>query len=148
MGPFKPTAHGRYKFVSKITDMFTKWTAVFLLCSKDQVLVSLQLFLTSTVILIGKRISSDGVPTTKANLRVTKFKDYCRSTGVIQKFAAANTPQQIGVPESVGRTLCGMARCMLVDIELPPSIWGELMITASYRCNRILHFVAQDGNTV
>ena len=56
MGPFKPTAHGGFKFVSKITDQFTKWTAVYLLCSKDQALASLQLFVTSTVIPLGKRI--------------------------------------------------------------------------------------------
>ena len=41
MGPFKPTAHSGYKFVSKITDQFTKWTAVYLICSKDQTLASL-----------------------------------------------------------------------------------------------------------
>ena len=38
MGPLKPTAHGGYKFVSKITDHFTKWTAVYVPCSKYQAL--------------------------------------------------------------------------------------------------------------
>ena len=46
MGPFKPTAHGGYKSVSKITDQFTKWTAVYLLCSKKEALASRQLFVT------------------------------------------------------------------------------------------------------
>ena len=50
MDPFKPTACGVYEFVSKITHHFTKWTAVYLLCSKRQALASLQLFVTSTVI--------------------------------------------------------------------------------------------------
>ena len=56
MGPFKPTAHGGYKFDNKITDRFTKWTTVYHLCSKDQAVASLQLFVTSTVIPLGKRI--------------------------------------------------------------------------------------------
>ena len=34
MGPFKPTAHGGYMFVSKIADQFTKRTAVYLSAAK------------------------------------------------------------------------------------------------------------------
>ena len=36
MGPFKPTAHGGYIFVSKITDQLTKWTTVYLPSRKDR----------------------------------------------------------------------------------------------------------------
>ena len=72
--PFKPTANGGYKFVCKITDQLTKWTAVYLLSSKDQALAPLQLFVTSAVIPLGKRISSDGVPTREASLRATSSR--------------------------------------------------------------------------
>ena len=67
------------------------------------------------------------------------FKAYCQKTGITQQFAATNTTQQIGVLERVGQTLCAMGRCMRVDSGLPPFLWGELMMTASYICNRILH---------
>ena len=50
MSPFKPAARGGYEYMSKIADNSTKWTAVYLLCTKDQALASLQLFVTSTVI--------------------------------------------------------------------------------------------------
>ena len=56
MGPFTPTARGGYMFVSKIADQFTKRTAVYLLCSKDQALALLQPFSTSAVITLGGRI--------------------------------------------------------------------------------------------
>ena len=56
MSPFEPTAYGGNKFVSKITDRFTKWTAVHFLLNKYQALASLQLFVTSTVIPLEKRI--------------------------------------------------------------------------------------------
>ena len=95
VGPFKPTARGGYEFVGKITDQFTKWSAIYLLCSKDQALASLQLFFTSIVTPLRKR--------------------------------------------RVGQTLCGMVRCMDVDGGLPPFLWGELMMTASYLCDRIPH---------
>ena len=32
-----------------------------------------------------------------------------------------------------------MVRCMLVDSGLPHFLWRELMMTASYLCNRIPH---------
>ena len=54
--PFKPRAREGYEYVSKITDQFTKWTAVYLLCTKDEAFASLQLFVTSTIIPFGSRI--------------------------------------------------------------------------------------------
>ena len=77
MGPFKLTAHGGYKFVSKITGQFTKWTAVYFLCSKGQALAPLQLFVTSTVIPLGKHIirwrADKG-----GKFTGDKFKAYCQ----------------------------------------------------------------------
>ena len=32
-----------------------------------------------------------------------------------------------------------MVRCRLVDSELPLKLWGELMLTAAYLCNRMPH---------
>ena len=138
MGPFAPAAHGGYKYVSKITDHFSRWNAVYLLCSKDQALASLQAYVTSTVIPFGSRIvrfraDKDGEYTGK------DFQAYCLETGIKQEFAATNTPQQIGVSERVGRTLCAMVRCLLVDSGLPRNLWGELMLTTTYLCNRVPH---------
>ena len=68
-----------------------------------------------------------------------EFKAYCLEPGTTQEFAATNTLQQNGEFERVGRTLCGMVRCMLFDSGLPPFLWGELMMMASYLCTRIPH---------
>ena len=138
MGPFAPAAHGGYKYVSKITDHFSRWNAVYLLCSKDQALASLQAYVTSTVIPFSSRIvrfrADKGGEYTGRD-----FQAYCLETGIKQEFAATNTPQQIGVSERVGRTLCAMVRCLLVDSGLPPNLWGELMLTTTYLCNRVPH---------
>ena len=67
------------------------------------------------------------------------FNQYCLETGITQEFAATNTPQQNGVSERVGWTLCSLVRCLLVDSGLPPKLWGELLLTAAYLCNRIPH---------
>ena len=138
MDPFKPAARGGYEYVSKIVDQFTEWTAVYLLCTKEQALASLQLFVTSTAISFGSRIvtwrvDKDGEYTGE------DFKPYCQETGITQQFTATSTPQQIGISERVGRTLCAMVRCMRVDSGLPPFLWGGLMMAASHICNRNPH---------
>ena len=58
------------------------------------------------------------------------FKQDCLGMGITQEFAATSMPQKNGMSERVGRTLCSMVRCLLVDRELPPKLWGELMLTA------------------
>ena len=100
-----------------ITDQFTMWTVGFLLFSKHA-LSSLQLLITSTVILLGKRIIRWRADK-EGELTRDEFKAYCLQAGITQEYAATNTPQQIGVSERVGRMLCGMIRCVFVGSGLP-----------------------------
>ena len=138
MGPFTPVAIGGYKYVRKITDEYTEWTAVYLLTNKNQALKSLQLFVGSTVIPFGGRIvrwrADKGGEYTGE-----KFRQYYLETGIIQEFSVTNTPQQIGVSERVGKTLCAMIRCILADSDFPSSMWGELFMAAAYLKNRTPH---------
>ena len=137
IGPFTPEVDGGFKYFSKITDQFTRWTAVYLLENKSCAFDSFRLFVTSTVIPCGGRVSwrdeKGGEYTSEA------FKQYCLETGITQEFAAVNTPQQSCVSERVGRTFCSMVRCPLVDNGLPPKVWEQLMLTAAYLCNRMPH---------
>ena len=56
MGPFTPEAYGGFKYVSKITDKFTGWTAVYLLETKSYAFDSFRLFVPSTAIPCGGRV--------------------------------------------------------------------------------------------
>ena len=81
MGSFKPATRGGYKYVSKFTDQFTKWTAVYLLCTKDQSLASLQLFVTSTMIPFGSRIVTWRADKS-GEYTGEDFKAYCQEAGI------------------------------------------------------------------
>ena len=138
MGLFTPETYWSFKYVSKITDQFTRWTAVYLLENKSCAFDFFRLFATSTVIPCGNRVicwreDKEEKYTSEA------FKQYYLEMGITQEFEAINTPQQNGVSERVGRTLCSMVCCLLVDSGLPPKLWGELMLTAAYPCNRMPH---------
>ena len=62
-----------------------------------------------------------------------------KNSAIKLEYAATNTPQQIGVSERDGQTLAGVTRCLLKDGDFPPSMWGELMLTAAYLLNRSPH---------
>ena len=137
-GQLRPVALGGFKFLSKIIDQFTKWSEVFLLKAKSDVVDSLQLYNQHTVIPSGYRLGR--VKRDRGGeFSVNAFRQYGREVGVRLEFAATNTPQQIGANERVGRTLAGMVRCLLADSGLPHFLWGELFLTASYLCNRAPH---------
>ena len=138
MGPFTPEAYGSFKYVSKITDQFTRSIAVYLLENKSYAFDSFRLIVTSTVIACGGRVircraDKGGEYTSEA------FKQDCLETGITPEFAATSTPPQNGMSERVGRTLCSMVRCLLVDSGLPPKLWGELMLTAVQHSIRMPH---------
>ena len=135
-GHFTPEAYGGFKYVRKITDQFTRWTAVYLLENKSFAFDSFRLFVTSTAIPCGDRVIRWRADKGR-EFTGEAFKQYYLETGITQKFAATNTPQQNGLSVRVGRTLCSMIRCLVVDSGLPSKFWGKLMLTAAYLCNRM-----------
>ena len=109
---------GRCKYVTKISDEYTKWTETYLLKSKHDALSSFQVFVQSVVIPSGfhvERLRADkgGEFTSK------EFQKDCLQTGVPLEFASTNTPQQKCMSERVGRTLAAMVRSVLADSGLP-----------------------------
>lgn len=63
--------------------------------------------------------------------------NYLRSEGIQMQYTAPYTPQQNGVAERKNRTLIEMARCMLLDADLPYTFWAEAVNTANYIQNRV-----------
>ena len=138
MGSLTPEAYECFRYVSKITDQFTWWTAVYLLDNKSCAFDSFRLFVTSTVIPCGGRVifwcaDKGGEYTSEG------FKQYFLEMVITLEFAATNTPQQNGVSRRIGQTLCSIVRCLLVDSGLPLNLRGELMPTGVYFCNRMPH---------
>lgn len=144
MGPISPPAMGGFKYVSKITDEFTKYKEIYLIKTKGEAVDTIQLYVQSVVAPLGFRIqglrADRGTEYTGEALR-----KYCRQTAINLRYAAVNTPQQIGVSERDGRTLAGITRCLLADSGLPKFLWGELMFTAAYLANRTPHSALNMG---
>ena len=56
------------------------------------------------------------------------------------------THQQNGLVERMNRTLMDKVRCMLVQAQLPKSLWAETLLITCYLVN-LSPFVAMDFKT-
>ena len=138
MGPLSPPALGGFRYVGKFLDQLTKWNEVFLLKEKNSAVDAVQLYNQAVVIPSGLRLERLRADKGGENTGAA-FRKYCLDVGIKLEFVSTNTPQQIGANERLGRTLPGMVCCLLSDSGLPPFLWEELFLTASYLSNRAPH---------
>ena len=138
MGPIVPEALGGFRYANKFVDHHTRWAEIVHLKTKEDTVDSLQLFVQTSVITGGWRLQRLKMDKATESTALA-FRKYRREIGVNLEFASANTPQQIGANERIGRTLSGVVRYLLADSGLPHFLWGELMQTAVYQRNRVPH---------
>ncbi|GBM19822.1 Retrovirus-related Pol polyprotein from transposon TNT 1-94 [Araneus ventricosus] len=67
-----------------------------------------------------------------------KFDDYLKELGIQRRLTVKNTPEQNGISERKNRTLLDIARCSLIQSNLPLSFWAEAIANANYTKNRLL----------
>ncbi|KAI5312594.1 hypothetical protein L3X38_041767 [Prunus dulcis] len=65
-----------------------------------------------------------------------EFQDFCASMGMERHLPIAYSPQQNGVAERRNRTICEMARSMMIEKGITVIFWAEAVSTAVYLQNR------------
>jgi hypothetical protein len=63
-------------------------------------------------------------------------RHFLEAEGISHQLTVEYTPQQNGVAERANRTLVEMARCILLQANLPDTLWAEAVNTATYLRNR------------
>ena len=121
-----------YRFVAKYSDHFNKFKAVYFISTKA--LTTLAKFVPDLVMPLGLQyLRVDG----GSELTADYYRDYSKSTAIIQQFSSPNSPEQNGPSERDGRTIMDVARCLLNGVALPKSLWGEMGATAVFLPNRL-----------
>lgn len=64
------------------------------------------------------------------------FDNFLKEEGIQRQLSVEYTPQQNGVAERANRTLVEMARCLMLQVNLPDSLWAEAVNTGTYLRNR------------
>ena len=61
-----------------------------------------------------------------------EFEDYLARKGTKHRLTVHNTPEQNGVAEQLNHTLVEKTRAMLLESNLPKSLWGYAILHANY----------------
>ena len=63
------------------------------------------------------------------------FTEYCESKGIIVEVSVPHTSSQNGAAERAGCTIIEKARAMMIDSQLPKTLWPEAYKAATYLIN-------------
>lgn len=130
-GPMHTITPGGKRYVLSFIDDYSKYTTVYLIRSKDEVLEKLREFVKLMQNKFHKKpkvLRSD-----RGKEYVNKaVKDFLKKEGIEMQLTAPYSSQQNGVAERKNRYLIEMTRCLLIDANLPNTYWGEAIITANF----------------
>ena len=134
-GPFPERSLRGSKYLCNIIDDFSKLSIVQPIASKAEVaavIINTILMLETQTGQQTKAIRSDN----GSELVNQKLSAFLASKGILHQRSVRYTPEQNGSAERLNRTLMERVRAMLEDAQLPPRLWAEAAVTASYLRNR------------
>ena len=132
-GPIDPIAKDGFKYALSFVDDYTGINMVYFLKQKSDTLEATEKFLSDTAP-FGKvkRIRSDnGTEFTSKN-----FKSLLRKNAIKHEMSALYSPHQNGTVERAWRSLFDMARCLLLEANLPKQLWTYAVLASAYIRNR------------
>ena len=134
-GPIAVESKGGSRYFLTFTDDFSRYSVVYFLHKKSQVLGYFKQYVTQMENFTGvklQKIRSDNGGEYTSN----EFSEYCKQMGEVHEFSNPHTPEQNGVSERLNRTIEDAARSMLIQANLPLSFWAEAVQCAVYIRNR------------
>ncbi|CAB1098028.1 unnamed protein product [Ectocarpus sp. CCAP 1310/34] len=137
--PISPPALGGNSYISKFTDYITRPKAVYFITHKHEALSFVfRRFYARCGYSVGSSYSASSFGQ-RQGVREQRFRNYCKTTGVVQTFTSPHTPHQNGISERDGRTIPNMTRCILNEARLPTFSRGEIAATSVFLINRLPH---------
>lgn len=132
-GPMDPTDRDGYRYTIAFTDDYSGMTWTYFLKTKNDTTRATEKFLADTAP-YGKvkTIRSDN----GTEYTGKEFQDLLRGNKISHQTSAPYSPHQNGTAERNWRTLFDMARCMLLESNLPKKLWRFAVQTAAQVRNR------------
>ncbi|CAI7927519.1 unnamed protein product [Closterium sp. NIES-54] len=146
-GPARVSGHGRERYFLLVVDDYTRYTTVFPLRSKGQVVDVLIPWIRTVRLQLRERFSTD-LPILRLHSdRVGEFSSdllsvFCRGEGILQSFTLPESPQQNGVAERRIVLVMEVARTSLIHAAAPHFLWpfaccgSEVLVPLSAICPR------------
>ncbi|CAI7903393.1 unnamed protein product [Closterium sp. NIES-53] len=139
-GPSCVNGQGRERYFPLVVDDYTRYTMVFPLRSKGQVVdvlipwirvVRLQLRERFRVDLVVLRLHSNRGGEFSSNL----LRDFCRGEGILESFTLPDSPQQNGIAEHRIGLVMEIARTSMIHAAAPDFLWPFAVRYAAHQLN-------------
>ena len=141
-GPMNVDSLGGSRYMVTFSDDFSRYTFVYLLRSKDEVLTKFREFVNLVENQTGHKVKTlnlriKTLRTDNGGEYISKaFAAFCAERGIAHEFTNPHCPEQNGVAERMNRTIVESARSMLYNARLPQHFWAEAVSTTVYLHNR------------
>jgi hypothetical protein len=76
-----------------------------------------------------------------------QMQSYCHTQGITYEKTVPDSPPQNGVAERTNRTICSMARAMLIDANLRDYFWPFAVLAATHIKQRVPHASLPNNTT-
>ena len=132
-GPMQTTSLEGYRYAQSFTDDYSGTMLVYFLKSKSDAVQATERFLADVAPCGEVRClrSDNGTEFTSKEFQALLIKNRIR-----HETSAPYSPHQNGTAERGWRTLYEMARCLLLESNLPNTLWNYAVQTAAYVRNR------------
>ena len=139
-GPLQIDSVGGSRYILTFTDDYSRYTFVYFLQRKSEVLSYFKKFVNLVEnnrqkikelnVINSIRSDNGGEYTSK------DFDVFCTEKGISRQFTNPDCPEQNGVSERLNRTIIEGARSILYNAKLPLGFWAEAVSTVVYLRNR------------
>ena len=132
-GPITPESKDGHKYAMVFVDDYSGALGVYFLENKSDAVRATEQFLADTAPYgTVKRLRSDN----GGEYISEEFKSLLLKNHIKYELSAPYSPHQNGTAERAWRSLFDMARCLLIDAELPKQLWTYAVMTSAYIRNR------------
>ena len=132
-GPITPVSREGHKYAMVFVDGFSGAFGVYFLKNKSDATRAAEQFLADTAPYGSvKRLRSDN----EGEYISEEFKSLLLKNHIKHETSASYSPHQNGTAERAWRSIFDMARCLLIDAELPKQFWTYAVMTSAHICNR------------
>ncbi|CAI7832558.1 unnamed protein product [Closterium sp. NIES-53] len=127
-GPARVSGQGRECYFLLVVDYYTRYTTVFPLHSKGEVVDVLIPWIRTVRLQLRERFGTD-LPVLRLHsdkggeFSPDLLRDFCRGEGILQSFTLPNSPQQNGIAERRIGLVMEVARTSMIHATAPHFLW-------------------------
>ncbi|CAI7809248.1 unnamed protein product [Closterium sp. NIES-54] len=139
-GPARVSGQGREHYFLLVVDDYTRYSKVFPLRSKGQVVDVLIPWIRAVYLQLGERFSEDLSVLRLHSERGVEFSsdllcDFCRREGILQTFTLPDSPQKKGIAERRIGLVIEVARTSMIHATAPHFLWPFAVWYTAHQLN-------------